>query len=140
MAEPAAIPGLSRRERQIMDVLYRLGRATAAEVLAGLSGAPSYSTVRTQLRVLEEKGHVRHEEEGLRYVYLPVVPRHAARRTALRHLVDTFFDGSAANLVTALLGSDASRLSDEELDRIAESVKAARIATLVKSARNGGPK
>ena len=140
MAEPAAIPGLSRRERQIMDILYRRGRATAAEVLADLPGAPSYSTVRTQLRVLEEKGHVRHEEEGLRYVYLPVVPRHAARRTALRHLVDTFFDGSAANLVTALLGSDAARLSDEELDRIAESVKAARIATLVKSARKGGPR
>jgi len=140
MPEPAPLPGLSKRERQIMDVLYRLGRATAAEVLAGLPGAPSYSTVRTQLRVLEEKGHVRHDEEGLRYVYLPVVPRHAARRTALRHLVDTFFDGSAANLVTALLGSDAARLSDEELDRIAESVKAARIATLVKSARKEGPR
>jgi predicted transcriptional regulator len=137
MPEPANPPGLTRRERQIMDVLYRRGRATAGEVLADLPGAPSYSTVRTQLRVLEEKGHVRHEEEGLRYVYLPLVPRHAARRTALRHLVDTFFDGSAANLVTALLGSDASRLSDGELERIAQLVNTARIATLVKTARKG---
>jgi len=137
MSEPASPAGLTKRERQIMDVLYRRGRATASEVLADLPGAPSYSTVRTQLRVLEEKGHVRHEEEGLRYVYLPVVPRHAARRTALRHLVDTFFDGSAANLVTALLGSDAARLSDEELERIAQLVNSARIATLVKTARKG---
>ena len=118
--------GLTKRERQIMDALYRLGRATAGEIMAEMPGAPSYSTVRTQLRVLEEKGHVRHEEQGLRYVYLPTVPRHAARRTALKHLVDTFFDGSPANLVTALLGSDAARLSDEELDRIAQIVKAAR--------------
>lgn len=117
---------LSKRERQIMDVLYRRGRATASEVLADLDGAPSYSTVRTQLRVLEEKGHVRHEEERLRYVYLPVVPRHTARRAALRHLLDTFFDGSAASLVTALIGSDAARISDDELERIARMVKAAR--------------
>src|SRR5690606_7309205 len=98
---------LTKRERQIMDALYRLGRATASEILEQMPGAPSYSTVRTQLRVLEEKGHVRHEEHGLRYVYVPTVSRHAARRTALRHLVDTFFDGSPASLVTALLGSDA---------------------------------
>ena len=87
-----ATPALSRRERQIMDILYRRGRATASEVLAELPGSPASSTVRTQLRVLEVKGHVRHVEEGLRYVYLPVVSRHAARRTALRHLLDTFFD------------------------------------------------
>src|SRR3954469_4412148 len=86
---------LTRRERQIMDILYRRGRATAGEVMAELSGEPSYSTVRTQLRVLEEKGHVRHEEEGLRYVYSPAVPRRAARKSALRHVVDTFFEGSA---------------------------------------------
>src|SRR6516164_6115995 len=85
---------LTRRERQIMDILYRRGRATAAEVMAELTGEPSYSTVRAQLRVLEEKGHVHHEEQGLRYVYLPAVPRHAARKSALRHLVETFFDGS----------------------------------------------
>ena len=119
-------PALSRRERQIRDILYRRGRATANEVMADLHGDPSYSTVRTQLRVLESKGHVRHEEEGLRYVYLPAVARHAARRSALRHLVDTFFEGSTAKVVAALLGGDASRLSDDELDRIAGIVAKAR--------------
>ena len=119
-------PALSRRERQIMDILYRRGRATANDVMADLPGDPSYSTVRTQLRVLETKGHVRHEEEGLRYIYLPAVARHAARRSALRHLVDTFFEGSTEKVVAALLGGDASRLSDDELDRIAGIVAKAR--------------
>src|SRR4051812_43059750 len=119
-------PGLSRRERQIMDILYRRGRATANEVMADLPGDPSYSTVRTQLRVLESKGHVRHEEEGLRYVYLPALPRHAARRSALRHLVDTFFEGSTEKVVGALLGGDTARLDEEELDRIAGMVEKAR--------------
>jgi len=123
MTAPAA---LTKRERAIMDVLYRLGRATAAEVLAELAGSPHYSTVRTQLRVLEEKGHVRHESDGLRYVYLPTVARHTARRAALRHLVDTFFEGSAASAVTALLGRDAGRLTDEDLDRIDALVQSAR--------------
>lgn len=109
-----------------MDVLYRLGRGTAAEIMAHVSDAPGNSTIRTQLRVLEAKGHVRHEEEGLRYIYLPTVPRHTARRSALRHLVDTFFDGSSAKAVAALLGGEASRVSDEELRRIAELVKTAR--------------
>jgi len=117
---------LTRRERQIMDVLYRRGRATAAEVLADLSGDPNYSTVRTQLRVLEDKGHVRHEDDGLRYVYSPAVPRHAARRSALRHLVNTFFDGSAEKVVGALLGGDGSKLTVEELDRIEDLVAKAR--------------
>lgn len=117
---------LTKRERQIMDVLYRLGRATAGEIQEGLPGAPSYSTVRTQLRVLESKGHVRHDEHGLRYVYSPTVPRHAARKSALKHLVDTFFDGSSAKVVAALLGGEAARLSDEELERIAELVNDAR--------------
>ena len=117
---------LTRRERQIMDVLFRRGRATAAEVMAELTGQPSYSTVRTQLRVLEEKGHVRHEEEGLRYVYLPAVPRHTARRSALKHLVDTFFEGSAEQTVAALLGGEGMRLSDEELTRIAQMIARAR--------------
>jgi len=107
-------------------VLYRLGRATAAEVLTELAGSPHYSTVRTQLRVLEEKGHVRHESDGLRYVYLPTLARHTARKAALRHLVDTFFDGSAASAVTALLGRDAGRLTDDDLDRIDELVQSAR--------------
>jgi BlaI family transcriptional regulator, penicillinase repressor len=109
-----------------MDILYRRGRATASEVMADLPGDPSYSTVRTQLRVLEAKGQVRHEEEGLRYVYLPAVARHAARRPALRHLVDTFFEGSTEKVVAALLGGDAARLSDDELDRIARIVARAR--------------
>jgi BlaI family transcriptional regulator, penicillinase repressor len=119
---------LSKRERQIMDVLYRLGRATAAEIRQSLSGAPNDSTVRTQLRVLEEKGHVRHEEQGLRYVYMPTVPRHTARRSALKHLVDTFFDGSPASVVTALLGTERVRLSEDDLDRIAELIESARKA------------
>src|SRR6187399_991178 len=118
--------GLTRRERQIMDILYRRGRATANEVMADLPGDPSYSTVRTQLRVLESKGHVRHEEEGLRYVYLPAVARHAARRSALRHLVDTFFDGSTEKVVAALLGGEGARLSEGELERIAALVAKAR--------------
>ena len=122
----SAHAALTKREREIMDVLYRLGRATAAEVLAGLAGSPHYSTVRTQLRVLEEKGHVRHEEEGLRYVYFPVVARHTARKSALRHLVDTFFDGSAEKAVAALLGGEGSRLSADELDRIADLVSKTR--------------
>jgi predicted transcriptional regulator len=122
----SAHSALTRRERQIMDILYRRGRATASEVMEELSGDPSYSTVRTQLRVLESKGHVRHEEEGLRYVYVPAVPRHAARKSALRHLVDTFFDGSAEKVVGALLGGDAARLSPEELERIAELVAKAK--------------
>jgi predicted transcriptional regulator len=117
---------LSRRERQIMDILYRLGRATAGEVMQQLSGEPSYSTVRTQLRVLEEKGHVRHEEHGLRYVYFPTVPRSAVRQSALKHLVDTFYDGSTEKVVAALLGVEGSKLSPDELDRIAEMVDKAR--------------
>ena len=117
---------LSRRERQIMDALYRLGKATASEVLETLPGAPSYSTVRTQLRTLETKGHVRHEEHGLRFIYMPTVPRRSARKSALKHLVDTFFDGSNAKVVAALLGGEGSRLSDEDLARIAELVDNAR--------------
>jgi BlaI family transcriptional regulator, penicillinase repressor len=116
---------LSRRERQIVDILYRLGRATAAEVLQELPGEPSSSTVRTQLRVLESKGHVRHEEEGLRYVYVPAAPRHTVRRSALRHLVETFFEGSPEKVVAALLGDNA-QLTDDELDRIARRIAQAR--------------
>jgi predicted transcriptional regulator len=117
---------LTRRERQIMDVLFRRGRATASQVMEELPGNPSYSTVRTQLRVLEAKGHVRHEADGPRYVYMPAVPRHAARKSALRHLVNTFFDGSTAKVVAALLGGEGTRLSDEELERVADLVAKAR--------------
>ena len=109
-----------------MDVLYRLGRATAGEILEALPAARSSSTVRTQLRVLETKGHVRHEELGLRYIYSPTVPRHAARKSALKHLVETFFEGSSAKVVAALLGGDGAGVSDEELARIAEAVNSAR--------------
>jgi predicted transcriptional regulator len=117
---------LSRRERQIMDILYRLGRATANEVMAALSGDPNYSTVRTQLRVLEGKGHIRHEEHGLRYVYMPTVPRHAARQPALRHLIETFFEGSAEKMLSTLLGSEGSKITEEELERLAELIAKAR--------------
>ena len=135
MTAKAAPVALTKRERQIMDVLYRLGRATVAEVIEQLDGAPGYSTVRTQLGVLERKGHVKHEEEGLRYVYLPTVPRHSARRSALRHLVETFFEGSSTKAVAALLGGEASRLSDEDLARIEELVKSARSEDPAKSGR-----
>jgi BlaI family transcriptional regulator, penicillinase repressor len=117
---------LSRRERQIIDILYRRGRATAAEVMEDLPGDSSYSTVRTQLRVLEEKGHVRHEQDGQRYVYSPAVPRGTVRRSALKHLVETFFDGSVEQTVAALLGGDAARLSEDELKRIGELIEKAR--------------
>jgi predicted transcriptional regulator len=117
---------LTRRERQIVDVLYRLGRATAGEVMRELPGEPSYSTVRTQLRVLEGKGHVRHEEEGLRYVYLPVAPLRAVRKSALKHLIQTFFDGSTEQVVEALLGGEGARLTESELKRIADLVAKAR--------------
>src|SRR5579864_5381421 len=101
---------LSRRERQIMDILYSRGRASAAEIHQSLPDPPSYSAVRAKLRVLEEKGHVRHEEESLRYVYLPTVPRDRAKRSAMKHLVETFFEGSAERAVAALLDLSASKL------------------------------
>jgi len=126
MTKSSPHPALTRRERQIMDILYRRGRATAADVMADLPGEPNYSTVRTQLRVLEDKGHVLHEEQGMRYVYAPAVPRHAARKSALKHLVETFFDGSAEQVVAAVLGGEASRLSDDDLERISGLIEKAR--------------
>ena len=117
---------LTMRERQIMDILYRRGRATASDVMNDLPGTTSYSTVRTQLRILEEKGHVQHGEHQLRYVYEPVVPRSAVRQSVLGHVVDTFFEGSAQKVVAALLGREKNRVSAEELDRIAELVEKAR--------------
>ena len=109
-----------------MDILYRRGRATAAEVMEHLTGEPNYSTVRTQLRVLEEKGHVRHDDDGVRYVYMAAIPRHAARKSALKHLVETFFDGSAEQVVAAVLGGEATHLSEDDLKRIADLVAKAR--------------
>ena len=121
MADPHA-HRLSRRERQIMDLLYRLGSATAAEVLEGIPDPPSYSAVRAMLRTLEEKGVVRHREEGPRYVYEPTVAREAARRSALTHVVQTFFDGSATQAVAALLDLEGRRLSRDEVDRLARLI------------------
>lgn len=118
---------LSRRERQIMDLLYQHGRLTAAEVHARLPEAPGYSAVRALLRVLEQKGHVRHQEEGLRYVFLPKVTREKAKRSALAHLVKTFFEGSAGQAAAALLDASAGDLTAEELDCIAGLVDKARM-------------
>ena len=117
---------LSRRERQIMDIIYRRGRVTAAEVRQSLPNPPSYSAVRAMLRVLEDKGHVKHEEQDMRYVYLSTVPRERARRSALRHLIETFFDGSREQAVAGLLDASATRLSGEELDRLSELIEKAK--------------
>lgn len=109
-----------------MDILYRRGQATAAEIHATLPDPPSYSTVRALLRVLEEKGHVRHREKNLRYVYLPVIPRDKARRSAVAHLLDTFFDGSAEDAVATLLDVSAQNLSDADFERLSELIEKAR--------------
>ena len=117
---------LSRRERQIIDVLYEKGRATAMEVMESLSDPPSYSTIRSHLTTLEEKGHVRHEKEGARFVYLPTLHERTARRSALQHLLKTFFRGSREQAVAALLDVSPSQFSDEELDRLAEKIEKVR--------------
>ena len=117
---------LSRRERQIMDVIYKLGRATASDVHELLVDQPSYSTVRAQLRVLEEKGFVKHEEQGPRYVYRPTTSRDKARRSALQHLVDTFFGGSAEEVVATLLDESSTKMTDEELERLSDLIERAR--------------
>lgn len=117
MAQPPSAH-LSRRERQILDLLYRAGRATAADVQAGLPDPPSYSAVRAMLRILEEKGHVRHDLDGLKYVYMPTVARDRAKRSALKHVVNTFFDGSAAQVMAALFEMSPKELGDEELTRL----------------------
>jgi predicted transcriptional regulator len=121
-----ANPQMSRREREIMDVIYRAGRATAADVLEQLADPPSYSAVRALLRVLEEKGHIRHEEDGPRYVFLPRVPRERARQSALRQILNTFFDGSTEQAVAALLDMSSTRLSDEDFDRLTTLIEDAR--------------
>ena len=122
---PAAT-NLSRRERQIMDILYRLGTATAAEIRTHLPEAPSYSTVRALLRILEEKGHLKHHYDGPRYVFTPVVSRPAAQKSALRQMVRTFFDGSATQAVAALLDMSARELTEEELDKLGKLVEQAK--------------
>jgi BlaI family transcriptional regulator, penicillinase repressor len=115
MAQTPGPTHVSRRERQILDLLYKAGKATAAEVQAGLPDPPSYSAVRAMLRILEEKGHVRHDLDGLRYVYMPTVGRDRAKRSALRHVVNTFFGGSAAQVMAALVQMSPKDLTDEEL-------------------------
>jgi predicted transcriptional regulator len=117
---------ISRRERQILDVLYRTGRATVADVRAGLPDPPSYSAVRALLRILEEKGHVRHEQDGPRYVFLPTMRRNTMRRSALRHVVNTFFGGSATDVMSALVDMSARDLTDEELARLRRLIDDAR--------------
>ena len=121
-----AKPPLTRREREIMDIVYRLGRASAQEVLNNLAEPPGYSAVRALLRLLEARGHVKHVEEGARYVYLPAVARGEARKKALAHVVSTFFGGSVEQAMLTLVESSRAKLSREELDRLAEIVEQAK--------------
>jgi predicted transcriptional regulator len=121
-----ALTGLSRRERQIMEILYQRGKASAADVLNAMTDAPTYSTVRALLRVLEGKGHVEHQNEGLKYVYVPVINRDKARRSAVKHLIDTFFRESPEQVVAALLDVSAKRLTRPELDRMAAMIEKAK--------------
>jgi BlaI family transcriptional regulator, penicillinase repressor len=118
--------GLSRRERQIMDILYQRGKASASDVREAMPDAPSYSAVRAMLRVLEDKGHVKHQAEGLKYVYVPTVARDKAKRSAVKHLLDTFFKESPEQVVAALLDVSSTRLTREELDRMAEMIEKAK--------------
>jgi predicted transcriptional regulator len=121
-----ALAGLSRRERQIMDILYQRGKANAAEVREAMKDAPSYSAVRALLRVLEEKGHIKHEADGLKYVYVPVVTRDRAKRSAVKQVLETFFRDSPDQIVAALLDVSSRRLTPEELDRMAAMIEKAR--------------
>ena len=121
-----SLSSLSRRERQIMDVIFRLGEASAAEVMEEMPDPPSYSAVRAMLRILEEKGEVTHTQDGPRYVYAPTVAPEKARRSALRHILRTFFDGSAELAVAALLDDAGKNLSEDELDRLASLIEQAR--------------
>ena len=122
----SAVGGLSRRERQIMDILYQRGKASASDVREAIEDAPSYSAVRAMLRVLEDKGHVKHVEEGLKYVYVPVVAREKAKKSAVKHVLDTFFAGSPEQIVAALLDVSAEKLTGDELDRMADLIEKAR--------------
>jgi len=117
---------LSRRERQIMDILFRQGQGTVSDVLAVMDDPPSYSAVRAMLRILEEKGHIRHEQDGPRYIYKPVVARERAKKSAMRHLLHTFFDGSHEQAVAALLDEASTSLSEEDLDRLSQLIDSRR--------------
>src|SRR5678815_3440636 len=120
------LAGLSRRERQIMDFLFQKGSASVAEVMAGISDPPSYSAVRAMLRTLEQKGRVVHVEDGRAYVYRPTLRKDTARRSALSHMLKTFFDGSTEQAVAALLELKGSKLSEDELDRVADLIAKAQ--------------
>jgi BlaI family transcriptional regulator, penicillinase repressor len=117
---------LSRRERQIMDAVYRLGRATAAEIAAEMPEPPTLTAVRTMLRILEDKGQLQHDQDGVRHVYFAAVPRDQVRKTALTHLVRTFFNGSAEQTMATLIDLSSSKLSDDELDRLGRLIADAR--------------
>ncbi len=117
---------LSRRERQIMDIIYELNRATAQQVLERMPNPPSYSSVRALLRVLEEKGHLVHRQDGPRYVFSPTLPREEARQDALKHLMETFFDGSTEKVVAAVLGMSDDKLDDAEYRRLTNLIEQAR--------------
>jgi predicted transcriptional regulator len=121
-----AFEDLSRRERQILEIIYLRGRASAAEIRGGMSNAPGYSAVRAMLRILEEKGHVKHQAEGLKYVYAPVIARDRAKRSAMKHLLDTFFNDAPEQAVATLLDVSSRSLKPEELDRMAEMIEKAR--------------
>ena len=123
---PNSQKNLSRRERQIMDIIYQLGQATAAEVLENLPDPPGYSAVRAMLKILEDKGHLRHKQQGPRYVFLPKVSREKAKRSAVKHLLQTFFDGSAASAVATLLDVSRSDLSNADLDRLNRLISQAK--------------
>ncbi|HJT86534.1 MAG TPA: BlaI/MecI/CopY family transcriptional regulator [Bryobacteraceae bacterium] len=120
------LAGLSRRERQIMEILYQRGKASASEVRQAMEDAPSYSAVRALLRILEEKGQIRHAAEGLKYVYVPVVARERAKRSAVKHLLDTFFSDAPEQLVAALLDVSSRRLTREDLNRMAAMIESAK--------------
>lgn len=122
----SALTGLSRRERQIMDILYQRGKASVSEVREAMEDAPGYSAVRTLMRVLEDKGHVKHKAEGLKYVYLPTVAQEKAKRSAVKHLLDTFFKGSPEQIVAALLDVSSTKLTREELDRMSAMIEKAK--------------
>jgi len=126
MGKKLAAADLSRRERQVLDALYRAGRATCAEVQRGMTDPPSYSAVRTFLRILEDKRIVRHEQDGARYVYIPIVEKERASRSALRHVLNTFFGGSVTQAISALLDEDSNNLSEDDWQRLSVMIEDAR--------------